>query len=334
MMSRLFACVAALLLASAASANTTGSLVVLLEPFSSQQLAADPNIEVDTTSNTIKICGVTIGGGTSSGGSTFVSPLTTKGDLYTYTSADARLPVGTMGQSLTPNDNATQGIEWTTVYPQMARKIAMLNVLAASASTGSFSTFGTPTWTATAASGTTGFANSAGSAYAFANTQAASNAIGSIATSVFMRCDWDPDFTFFMNTDSIGSNLNIREYVGLEGSTSDLTTSDVPTLAFLGFRYSTTASNNHWWGIITNGTTASTVDTGISAAGTNSFKLRCTYDSTGNVARFYINGAYRGSISAATGTPGSSLCRAVIVSRTLAAATKNVFLYSFAATHN
>lgn len=49
---------------------------------------------------------------TSGGGS--VSPLTTKGDLYTYGTGNARLPVGTDGKVLTANSAATYGIEWQT----------------------------------------------------------------------------------------------------------------------------------------------------------------------------------------------------------------------------
>lgn len=40
--------------------------------------------------------------------------LTTKGDLLTYASALARLPVGTNGQVLTSNSSATNGIDWET----------------------------------------------------------------------------------------------------------------------------------------------------------------------------------------------------------------------------
>lgn len=46
------------------------------------------------------------------GGST--SPLTTKGDLYTYSTTDARLGVGTNGQVLTADSTAATGIKWAT----------------------------------------------------------------------------------------------------------------------------------------------------------------------------------------------------------------------------
>jgi len=40
------------------------------------------------------------------------SPLTTKGDLYTYDTTDERLPVGTDGQALVANSSTTTGLEW------------------------------------------------------------------------------------------------------------------------------------------------------------------------------------------------------------------------------
>ena len=42
------------------------------------------------------------------------TPLTTKGDLFTFTTVDARLGVGTNGQVLKANSAAATGLEWGT----------------------------------------------------------------------------------------------------------------------------------------------------------------------------------------------------------------------------
>ena len=43
------------------------------------------------------------------------SPLTTKGDLFTYDTADARLPIGTDGQALIADSAEATGLRWGTV---------------------------------------------------------------------------------------------------------------------------------------------------------------------------------------------------------------------------
>lgn len=50
---------------------------------------------------------------TGGGGS---SPLTTKGDLYTFSTVDARLPIGTDGQILTANSGVPEGLSWQDNY--------------------------------------------------------------------------------------------------------------------------------------------------------------------------------------------------------------------------
>jgi len=62
--------------------------------------------------------------------SSFNSPLTTKGDLLTYSSVDVRLPVGTDGQILSADSTETTGLKWidqpsSMIYP--AAGIAVSN---------------------------------------------------------------------------------------------------------------------------------------------------------------------------------------------------------------
>lgn len=64
---------------------------------------ADNNIYKYTGSAWVNID--TTGGG---------SPLTTKGDLYTYSTTDARLGVGTNGQILTADSTTATGLKWAT----------------------------------------------------------------------------------------------------------------------------------------------------------------------------------------------------------------------------
>lgn len=48
------------------------------------------------------------------GGGSGSSPLTTKGDLYTYSTTNARLPIGANGLFLSPDSTAATGLKWAT----------------------------------------------------------------------------------------------------------------------------------------------------------------------------------------------------------------------------
>jgi hypothetical protein len=65
----------------------------------------------DPNTNTIRIGNGTPGGIIVSGGSTS-SPLTAKGDLYTFDTSDARLPVGPDGYLLIADSSEPTGLAW------------------------------------------------------------------------------------------------------------------------------------------------------------------------------------------------------------------------------
>ena len=73
---------------------------------------ADNNIYKYTGSAWVNID--TTGGG---------SPLTTKGDLYTYSTTDARLAVGTNGQVLTADSTESTGLKWATASSGALTKV-------------------------------------------------------------------------------------------------------------------------------------------------------------------------------------------------------------------
>lgn len=61
-------------------------------------------------------------------GSGSSSPLTTKGDLYGYSTVDARIPVGTNGQVLTADSTQALGVKWATNTPGSGASTALDNL--------------------------------------------------------------------------------------------------------------------------------------------------------------------------------------------------------------
>ena len=75
---------------------------------------------------------VSIGGG---------SPLTTKGDLYTYSTTDARLGVGTNGQILTADSAEATGLKWATPAGGGGKVLQVVNATYGTAVTSSSNTY-------------------------------------------------------------------------------------------------------------------------------------------------------------------------------------------------
>ena len=111
--------------------------------------------------------------------SAFVSPLTTKGDVHTYSTTDARLGVGTTNQTLIVDSTQTTGLKWAA-SPQSTLSAKGSLVSASAANTLAELTVGTD--------GQTLVANSAATTgLQWASTPSASNPILNSAMQVWQR---------------------------------------------------------------------------------------------------------------------------------------------------
>lgn len=91
-------------------------------------------MEEITLGTNLSLSGTTLN---ASGGT--VSPLTTKGDVWGYSTTNARIPVGTDGQVLTADSAQTLGVKWSTVtVPTGANPTASVGLTAVNGSASTF----------------------------------------------------------------------------------------------------------------------------------------------------------------------------------------------------
>jgi hypothetical protein len=104
-----------------------------------------PQITVDSKGRVTAVNEVTIVGGGGGGGA---SPLTTKGDIWVYSTADTRLAVGSNGQILSADSTTATGLKWIpaptsavwgSITGSLASQTDLSTALAAKANTSSLS---------------------------------------------------------------------------------------------------------------------------------------------------------------------------------------------------
>ena len=75
----------------------------------------ESNININNISGTLDITKGGTGQSTSSAAFNALSPLTTKGDILTFSTTNTRLPVGSTGQVLTVDPTQSTGLKWSTL---------------------------------------------------------------------------------------------------------------------------------------------------------------------------------------------------------------------------
>lgn len=175
-----------------------------------------------------------------------ISPLTTKGDIYTHDStADARLPVGMDGQVLTADSASTNGIKWSSAGSGTVTSVAISGPSIVSWSGSPITTSGTLTGTLASQS---------------ANTVFAGPSTGSPAA---------PTFRALVAADLPAGTGTVTS-VDVSGGTTGLTTSGGPVTSSGTITVAGTLNETHGG---TNQTTYATGDTLYASASNTLSKL-------------------------------------------------------------
>lgn len=223
-------------------------------------------------------------------GTSFTSPLTTKGDIFVHNGGgDARLPVGHDGEVLTPDQDAATGLRWdaglhrlamiTTagrVATLVASSLNFYGISSAITISGNAANFVGDTQIGCSAEYQTGAAANAGAGWSYAG------AVPTVTTQDGFIAE------FLIRTGSATPNVRYVIGFGNTGITSDDAT--ISTAHAAVFSYSTAVPDTNWMVRTADATpTTEETDTGVAVATNTKYLFRIDARNSASL-KFYING--------------------------------------------
>lgn len=148
------------------------------------------------------------------------SPLTTKGDLYTYSTTNARLGVGTNGQVLKANSATATGLEWGAASTSFNSAYAFLSTLQTTSST-SYTDLATVT-SVTLTTGTKALVSISASAEAYGGWYTYVSFAVSGATTIAAADEWAL-YNFANSGDEKSKASNVHLVTGLTAGSNTFT---------------------------------------------------------------------------------------------------------------
>ena len=221
---------------------------------------------------------------------TFTSPLTTKGDLLTYSTIAVRKAVGNFEQSFIADSVESTGNRWNNKYwfPNPYRR---WSVQTAPNQTGisAPSVDGAPLGLMVNDSGSATSRETDGSYIPYTATTTLADSAGIFPSESTIQRRWGIIEWWVIKTGALSTDIeNARIWIG-SGSAA-LSGSDEPVLHYMAFRYSTSIDSTAFWACVTDGATGTpeTTTTTVAITADTRYLMRIDASATDNV-RFYIN---------------------------------------------
>lgn len=259
------------------------------------------------------------------------SPLTTKGDLFTFSTLNARLPVGGDAKTIFADSTQTLGLNYDYLDIQKPYTYLAAHDFS-NGSPGGTETTCTGSQTGTGASGGTEFSTSftGGNNIGVIGLETGTTTTGRGSVRLLASSNIYPGngqliFQTYIylsalsnGTDTYSVNLgffNLSATTAISSVLQDLS---------VCFNYTDGTNSGKWQGFCKNGS-SSTVDLGITVAATTWYDLKIVINSNYSLITFYINGTSAGTLS--TNLPTSSTIHAPGNIILKSAGTTNIIMY-------